>query len=160
MLLYAFRSTANTSKTLVRIDEASKATAPVYAQSLTTFSAAVFVNLSKLLLKRPMVQLLHAQLFINRDSNGKRPGIVFMHGGPIRQMLLGFHYSDYYITLCIQSIPGQSGVCSVIGKFRSGTGYGRDFRRAKNQGPRGASEYQDVVAAAKHLQSLPEVDAE
>jgi len=43
--------------------------------------------------------------------------------------------------------------------FRSGTGYGRDFRRAKNQGPRGASEYQDVVAAAKYLQALPEVDA-
>jgi dipeptidyl aminopeptidase/acylaminoacyl peptidase len=40
----------------------------------------------------------------------------------------------------------------------SGIGYGRAFRTAANQGPRGASEYQDIVAAAKYLQSRSEVN--
>lgn len=159
-VLYAFRSTANTSKTLVRIDEASKVTAPVYAQKLTTFSSAVFVKPEAVLLKAADGTTVHAQLFINRNSSGKRPGIVFMHGGPIRQMLLGFHYSDYYIhSYAFNQYLASQGYAVLSVNFRSGTGYGRDFRRAKNQGPRGANEYQDVVAAAKHLQSLAEVDA-
>jgi dipeptidyl aminopeptidase/acylaminoacyl peptidase len=42
--------------------------------------------------------------------------------------------------------------------YRSGIGYGFDFRTAPHQGPRGASEYQDIVAAGQYLQSLKEVD--
>jgi len=158
--LYAFRSTSNTSKTLVRVDEASKATVPVYAQKLTTFSSTVFVKPEAVELKAADGTLVHAQLFINRNASGKKPGIVFMHGGPIRQMLLGFHYSDYYInSYAFNQYLASQGYVVLSVNFRSGTGYGRDFRRAKNQGPRGANEYQDVLAAAKHLQSLPEVDA-
>jgi dipeptidyl aminopeptidase/acylaminoacyl peptidase len=44
--------------------------------------------------------------------------------------------------------------------YRCGIGYGRAFRRALDQGPRGASEYQDIVAAAKYLKSRPDVDPE
>jgi len=158
--LYAFRSTNNTSKTLVRIDEASKTTVPVYAQKLTTFSSSVFVKPEAVELKAADGTLVHAQLFINRTNSTKQPGIVFMHGGPIRQMLLGFHYSDYYInSYAFNQYLASQGYVVLSVNFRSGTGYGRDFRRAKSQGPRGASEYQDVVAAAKYLQSLPEVDA-
>lgn len=158
--VYAFRSTANTSKTLVRIDEVSKATASVYAQKLTTFSSAVFIKPEAVLLKAADGTTVHAQLFINHNSSGKRPGIVFMHGGPIRQMLLGFHYSDYYIhSYAFNQYLASQGYVVLSVNFRSGTGYGRDFRKAKNQGPRGANEYQDVVAAAKHLQTLAEVDA-
>ncbi|MBK8292617.1 MAG: S9 family peptidase [Flammeovirgaceae bacterium] len=84
-----------------------------------------------------------------------------MHGGPIRQMLLGFHYSDYYINAyAFNQYLASQGYVVLSVNFRSGTGYGKDFRRAKNQGPRGASEYQDVVAAAKHLQALPQVNSE
>jgi dipeptidyl aminopeptidase/acylaminoacyl peptidase len=42
--------------------------------------------------------------------------------------------------------------------YRSGIGYGRAFREAAKRGPRGASEYQDVVAAAEHLRARPDVD--
>ncbi|MBX2900447.1 MAG: S9 family peptidase [Cyclobacteriaceae bacterium] len=159
-VVYAFRSTATTSKTLVRIDEASKTTVPVNPQKLNTFSSAAFVKPEAVLLKAADGTTIHAQLFINRAASAKRPGIVFMHGGPIRQMLLGFHYSDYYInTYAFNQYLAAQGYAVLSVNFRSGTGYGRDFRRSKNQGPRGASEYQDIVAAAKHLQSLPEVEA-
>jgi dipeptidyl aminopeptidase/acylaminoacyl peptidase len=103
---------------------------------------------------------IHAQLFIDRTKTGKRPGVVFMHGGSHRQMLLGFHYLDYYSnSYAFNQYLANSGYAVLSVNFRTGIGYGRDFRRVKNQGPRGASEYQDVVAAARHLQTLAEVDA-
>jgi dipeptidyl aminopeptidase/acylaminoacyl peptidase len=158
--LYAFRSTTNTSKMLVHVDEASKQTAPVYVPKLATFSTKDFVKPEQVILKAADGTTVHAQLFINRAATGKRPGIVFMHGGPVRQMLLGFHYSDYYInSYAFNQYLASQGYVVLSVNFRSGIGYGRDFRRAKNQGPRGANEYQDVVAAAKHLQALPEVNA-
>jgi dipeptidyl aminopeptidase/acylaminoacyl peptidase len=103
--------------------------------------------------------MVHGQLFIDRKIPGKRAGVVFMHGGPHRQMLLGFHYSDYYSnSYAFNQYLASQGYAVVAVNYRTGIGYGRDFRRAKNQGPRGASEYQDVVAAGKFLQLLPEVD--
>jgi dipeptidyl aminopeptidase/acylaminoacyl peptidase len=42
--------------------------------------------------------------------------------------------------------------------YRSGIGYGRSFRSAANTGGRGNSEYQDVLAGGKYLQSRADVD--
>jgi len=42
--------------------------------------------------------------------------------------------------------------------YRSGIGYGRGFREAPGRAGRGASEYQDVVAAGKYLQARPDVN--
>jgi dipeptidyl aminopeptidase/acylaminoacyl peptidase len=43
--------------------------------------------------------------------------------------------------------------------YRSGIGYGRAFREAPGRAGRGATEYQDIVAAGKYLQSRDDVDA-
>ncbi len=42
--------------------------------------------------------------------------------------------------------------------YRTGIMYGRAFREVADGGARGASEYKDIVASAKYLQSLPTVD--
>ena len=42
--------------------------------------------------------------------------------------------------------------------YRSGIGYGMEFREAIDYGPAGASEYNDVVGAGLYLASRPEVD--
>jgi dipeptidyl aminopeptidase/acylaminoacyl peptidase len=42
--------------------------------------------------------------------------------------------------------------------YRSGIGYGRAFREARHRGARGASEYQDIVAAGKYLRSRSDID--
>jgi dipeptidyl aminopeptidase/acylaminoacyl peptidase len=42
--------------------------------------------------------------------------------------------------------------------YRSGIGYGNSFRRAPNTNARGNSEYQDVLAAGKYLQTRADVD--
>ena len=40
----------------------------------------------------------HNQLVLPRDLKpaAKRPAIVIVHGGPARQMLLGYHYLSFY----------------------------------------------------------------
>ena len=69
--------------------------------------------------------------------------LVFMHGGSRRQMLLGWHYMDYYNNAYAmnQYLASQGYVVLSI-NYRSGIGYGLNFREAINYGASGASEYQ------------------
>jgi dipeptidyl aminopeptidase/acylaminoacyl peptidase len=104
---------------------------------------------------------LHGQLFLPRNANGRIPGLVFTHGGPIRQMVLGFHYMDYYhYAYAENEYLASRGYAVLSVNYRLGVMYGRAFREAPNSVWRGAAEYKDVVAAAHYLQSLPQVDSE
>ncbi len=101
------------------------------------------------------------QLFLPKDikPGEKRPAIVFVHGGPVRQMLLGYHYMHFYHwSYGINQWLANKGYVVMSVNYRSGVGYGRSFRQAPNTGARGNSEYQDVLAAGKYLQSRPDVD--
>ena len=104
---------------------------------------------------------VHGQLFLPPGSaaGDARPGVLFMHGGPVRQMLLGWHHSGYYARCyAFNQYLASRGTVVLSVNFRSGIGYGRAFRQAADQGPRGASEYRDVLAAGRYLQERPEVD--
>ncbi len=104
---------------------------------------------------------LHGQLFLPRNASGKLPGLVFMHGGPVRQMMLGFHYMDYYHNAYAENqYLASRGYAVLSVNYRLGIMYGRAFREAPNTIWRGAAEYKDVVAAGRYLQSLSEVDGE
>jgi dipeptidyl aminopeptidase/acylaminoacyl peptidase len=103
---------------------------------------------------------LHGQLFLPQHTTGKAPGLVFMHGGPSRQMLLGFHYRGYYHNAYAENqYLASRGYAVLAVNYRLGIMYGRAFREPPDTVWRGAREYKDVVAAAHYLQSLPEVDA-
>jgi len=103
------------------------------------------------------------QLFLPKGARpgDKRPAVVFTHGGPIRQMLLGWHYMEFYSEAygINQYFAGRGYVVLSI-NYRSGIGYGRSFREAPNCGMQGAAEYQDVLAGATYLRNRPDVDAE
>lgn len=158
--LYCLRSQFDASMSLTKYTPAQKQFITISPSSTLTFSKTGFVKPEPVLFKAPDGTVIHGQLFINRALKGKRAALVFMHGGPIRQMLLGFHYSEYYINAyAFNQFMASKGYVILSVNYRDGIGYGRDFRRAKNQGPRGASEYQDIVAAGKYLQTLGEVDA-
>jgi dipeptidyl aminopeptidase/acylaminoacyl peptidase len=104
---------------------------------------------------------VHGQLFLPDGAapGDDRPAVIFMHGGPIRQMLLGWHYRGYYANAyAMNQYLASRGYVVLSVNYRAGIGYGRDFRRAEDQGPRGASEYRDIVAAGVHLRGRPEVD--
>jgi dipeptidyl aminopeptidase/acylaminoacyl peptidase len=105
---------------------------------------------------------IHGQLFLpgKASAGNERPALIFMHGGPIRQMLLGYHYrGEYYaFAYAMNQYLASRGYVVLSVNYRAGIGYGRDFRMAPGQGPRGASEYRDIIAAGKFLQARPEVD--
>jgi dipeptidyl aminopeptidase/acylaminoacyl peptidase len=104
---------------------------------------------------------IHSQLFLPPGSQPgqKHPAIVFMHGGSRRQMLLGWHYMDYYYNAYAmnQYLASQGYVVLSI-NYRSGIGYGLDFREAVNYGASGASEFHDVEGAALYLRMRGDVD--
>jgi len=104
---------------------------------------------------------IHGQLFVpsGLKPGDKRPALIFLHGGPIRQMLLGWHYMYYYSnSYAMNQYLASRGYVVLALNYRSGIGYGSAFREAPGRAGRGATEYQDVVAAGKYLQSLSNVD--
>ncbi len=115
----------------------------------------------KVVFKAPDGLEIHGQLFLpsEADQKEKMPAVIFMHGGPIRQMLLGWHMRGYYHkAYALNQYLAHNGYVVLSVNYRSGIGYGFDFRNAPNQGPRGASEYQDIVAAGRYLQKHEAVD--
>jgi dipeptidyl aminopeptidase/acylaminoacyl peptidase len=101
---------------------------------------------------------VRGQLFRARGT-GRRPALVYVHGGPRRQMLLGFHPSRYYSNAYIlnQHLAAQ-GYHVLAVNYRGGTGYGHAFREAPETGREGASEYRDILAAGRWLEARGDVD--
>ena len=104
---------------------------------------------------------IHGQLFVPRGGKASMPALVFMHGGPYRQMVLGFHPMDAYNYMyAANEVLASRGYVVLSVNYRLSLMYGRAFREPANAGPQGASEYQDIVAAAKYLQELPYVNGQ
>jgi dipeptidyl aminopeptidase/acylaminoacyl peptidase len=103
----------------------------------------------------------HAQLFLPPGGAAARhPALVFMHGGPIRQMLAGWHYMDYYSNAyALNQYLARKGYVVLALNYRAGIGYGLDYREAEHYGSAGASEYNDLLSAAAYLRARPDVDA-
>ncbi|MGC1106420.1 MAG: prolyl oligopeptidase family serine peptidase [Candidatus Acidiferrales bacterium] len=102
---------------------------------------------------------IHGQLFVPNRRNGQGPALVYMHGGSMRQMMLGFHPMDYYHYAYAENQYLVSLGFTVLSvNYRTGIMYGRAFREPADGGWRGASEYKDIVAAGKYLQGLSTVD--
>lgn len=95
----------------------------------------------------------------NLKPGDKRPAIVFVHGGPRRQMLPAYHYMQFYHwSYAVNQWLADQGYVVLSINYRSGVGYGKSFRDAPNTQGRGNSEYQDVLAGAKYLQARADVD--
>ena len=107
---------------------------------------------------------IHGQLFepkpdVASGSSGRRRAAIFIHGGSIRQMMLGFHYMSYYHNaFSMNQYLANRGYVVLSVNYRTGIMYGRHFREPADGGPRGGAEYKDIVAAGKYLQSLSNVD--
>lgn len=102
---------------------------------------------------------IHGQLFLPKAQTKPGPALIFTHGGPSRQMMLGFHYMDYYSNAYAENqYLASLGFTVLSVNYRLGIMYGHDFREAPNACWRGAAEYNDVLTGARYLQSLPNVD--
>src|SRR5207249_3303439 len=126
------------------------------------FPVAAHVTPQIVVIKAPDSVEVHNQLFLPKDlkPGEKRPAMIFVHGGPVRQMLPGYHYMQFYHwSYAVDQWLASQGYVVMSVNYRSGIGYGRSFRNAPNTNARGNSEYQDVLAGAKYLQSRADVDA-
>jgi dipeptidyl aminopeptidase/acylaminoacyl peptidase len=98
---------------------------------------------------------IHGQLFLPPpDGRTRHPALVFFHGGSRRQMLLGFHYMYYYSNAySLNEYFASRGYVVLSVNYRSGIGYGLNFREALNYGAHGGSEFNDVIGAGLYLKS-------
>ncbi|HXF95044.1 MAG TPA: prolyl oligopeptidase family serine peptidase [Gemmatimonadales bacterium] len=114
--------------------------------------------------KAPDGATVYGQVFEPPPGTGasrRKPAVIYVHGGPPRQMLLGWHYSDYYANAyALNQYLASRGFVVLSVNYRLGIGYGYEFHQPPNAGARGASEYQDVRSAAEYLRGLPQVDPE
>ena len=123
------------------------------------FPAARLVTPKRITFKAPDGVTVYGQLFEATGGARRKPAVVYVHGGPQRQMLLGWHYSDYYANAyALNQYLASRGYVVLSLNYRLGIGYGYDFHRPPNAGAHGASEYQDVKAAGEYLRALPQVD--
>ncbi|HEY7498247.1 MAG TPA: prolyl oligopeptidase family serine peptidase, partial [Vicinamibacterales bacterium] len=133
----------------------------IFPSSYRHFPMDAHVKPELVLTKAPDGLEIKNQLFLpkNLKPGERRPAIVFVHGGPVRQMLLGYHYMQFYHwAYGINQWLANQGYIVFSINYRSGVGYGRSFRTAQNTGGRGNAEYQDVLAGGKYLQSRSDVD--
>ncbi len=125
------------------------------------FPASALVMPSAITLRAADGVTSYGQLFMppNAVPGRKYPAVIFMHGGSRRQMLLGWNYGSYYHhAYAMNQALALRGYIVVSLNYRSGIGYGMEFREALRQGATGGSEYGDVVAAAKWLGARTDVD--
>jgi dipeptidyl-peptidase 4 len=140
--------------------ERAKAEKVLYP-SLAGFPLGSMVVPTNVTLKAEDGVEFHNQLFTPADlkPGEKRPALIFVHGGPARQMLLGWHYlSFYHVFYGVNQWLANQGYIVMSVNYRSGVGYGRGFRQAPETGSGGNSEYRDVLAAGKWLAAQPNVD--
>lgn len=92
------------------------------------------------------------------DATKKYPGIVWVHGGPIRQLRGSWHPSEAYAHFYAynQYLASKGYVVMEI-NFRGGIGYGADFRFGLYH-KMGVDDVTDVVNAGKYLKALDYVD--
>src|SRR5712692_4174685 len=101
----------------------------------------------------------HGQLFKPLAGPARKPAVVYIHGGGPRQMMLGWHNRwEYANDYGANQYLVSRGFIVLSVDYRLSVGYGQSFQFPDNTGARGATEYRDILAAGRYLQSRPDVD--
>jgi len=127
----------------------------------TAFPAAAFCVPQQVIFAAADGMQIHGQLFLppGGGDGARRPALVFSHGGPRRQMLLGWHYMEYYNNAyAMNQYLASRGYIVLAVNYRTGIGYGLDFREALGSGRMGASEFNDLTGAGAFLRNRPDVN--
>ena len=158
-IAYLHSDARRPARAAVKLDTAERDLAP---ESIPAdFPADSLVAPQQLIYSSADGMTIHAQLFLPADLSvgQKRPAIVFLHGGSRRQMVLGWHYREYYSNAyAMNQYLANHGYIVLAINYRSGIGYGLNFREALRYGAYGASEFSDVEGAGLYLRGRADVD--
>lgn len=103
--------------------------------------------------------VVYGQVFKPKNAKAKAPAIVYIHGGPRRQMYLGWNHVDYYFyDYAFNQYLASQGYVVLSINYRTGTGYGYAFQNAPKTNRNGLSEYQDILAGGQWLMEQDFVD--
>ncbi len=134
------------------------------------YPGAQFVVPQPVIFRSPDGVMVHGQLFLPpptgkagepREARSTRhPALLFFHGGPYRQMLLGSNPMGAYAYMyAMNQYFASRGYVVLSVNYRGGTGYGLNFRVPPKFGPSGASEFNDIMGAATFLKARADVDS-
>src|SRR6185369_16843940 len=109
---------------------------------------------------------VHGQLFLPPAYNPREryPAVLYFHGGPNSQQLLGYNYIqvEYYQKhYALNQYLANHGYIVLSVNYRRSTGYGMKFREPENVAggnPKESSDAIDVIGAATYLRSRSDVD--
>ncbi|HTR29598.1 MAG TPA: prolyl oligopeptidase family serine peptidase [Puia sp.] len=123
------------------------------------FPMQQFIEPRRVIFRSSDGMMVHADLFLPPGGAARKPAIVYLHGGPPREMLLGWHYSAYYSNAYASNqYLASLGFVVLAVNYRLGIGYGYEFNHPPHAGPQGASEYLDVRAGGMWLRRQHFVD--
>ncbi len=144
----------------VRVAASGQAVDLAPATMPADFPDARFSEPKQVVFDSPDGLKVHGQLFMPPPGRPARgPAILFFHGGPTRQMLLGWHPMDAYTYMYgLNQYLAQEGYVVLSVNYRGGSGYGLNFREPPKFGPAGSSEFNDILGAAQYLRARPDVD--
>lgn len=160
--IVCLRSGAKAPAWPVLITSATQTKAIASAMLPTSFPSAELVVPTAVEITATDGMKIPGQLFLpkNHKAGDKHPAVIFFHGGSRRQMLLGFHHGLYYSNAyALNQYFASQGYVVLSLNYRSGIGYGLEFREALDYGAVGASEYRDVEGAGLYLSQRQDVDA-
>jgi len=159
--LFAMHGTARNpmAPALVQAD-GSLETLPGSGEALA-FPSDRLVVPQRVVFKSPDGLSVHGQLFQpSGKKNAKQPAVLFFHGGPQRQMLLGWHPMGAYTHMyAMNQFLASKGYVVLSVNFRGGTGYGLNFREPDEFAAGGGSEARDIAGAVAYLKSRGDIDA-
>jgi dipeptidyl aminopeptidase/acylaminoacyl peptidase len=155
------RSDAATPAHVSVLTSAGKELKPAPGSIPSDFPSSALVKPQAVKITAADGMVVPGQLFLppGHKPGQRYPAVVFFHGGSRRQMMLGWHPMSYYHNAyAFNQYLASRGYVVLSVNYRSGIGYGLDFREAVNYGPTGASEFNDVIGAGLYLRSRPDVD--
>lgn len=158
----AFLSSTPSRPPLPAVLKAGQSSIALIAEDLlpAEFPEQEMVTPEQVIYTAPDGMKIHAQLFEKKDGKQNKPAILFVHGGPQRQMMLSWDHRSYYAhTYTINQYLANEGYVVLSINYRLGIGYGFEFHRPPNSNVHGASEYLDVKAGGEWLAAQPQVDA-
>lgn len=159
--LFALHSTARNpmAPAQVQADGALK-TLAASGETLAFPSERLIVP-QRVVFKSPDGLSVHGQLFQpTGKKSAKQPAVLFFHGGPQRQMLLGWHPMGAYTHMyAMNQFLASQGYVVLSVNFRGGTGYGLNFREPDDFAAGGGSEARDIKGAVEYLKSRGDIDA-